>query len=108
MSQHPHHEMHANSLSAHQEERSAGRLSKRSVAIVEVLAGYRPITDSQLTDRQVMEQLGFTDMNSVRPRISELIRSGQLEECGSVRDPETGKNVRLVRIKRKAENMNLF
>ncbi len=51
------------------------------------------------TDRHVCTFLGFTDMNSVRPRITTLIKRGLLEECGSMRDPLTGKRVRLVRLK---------
>ena len=61
--------------------------------------------------RQIMKALGFTDANTVKPRITELIDKGILEECGSVRDPETGKRVRLVRIKKTPqpqENMELF
>ena len=43
-----------------------------------------------------MEHLGFTDMNSVRPRISDLIKAGVLMEYDTVRDHVTGKLVRRV------------
>lgn len=56
-----------------------------------------------LTDREVKDMLGFDDMNSVRPRISEMSkqhdgRPGRLQECGQVRDHKTGKTVRQTRI----------
>jgi hypothetical protein len=49
-----------------------------------------------LTDRQVANILGFHDMNQVRPRISELKEAGALIEMGKMRDPFTGKTVRLL------------
>lgn len=49
------------------------------------------------TDREIKELLGFSDMNSVRPRITELKRVGLVEEAGKKKDPLTGKTVRLVR-----------
>ena len=55
-----------------------------------------PAFDIALTDRQVKEKLGLPDMNSVRPRITELIRSGTLREVGSVKCPTTKKTVRVV------------
>lgn len=51
-----------------------------------------------LTDREVMARCGFTDMNSCRPRISELIEGKHLIERGSTKCPITGKTVRLVGI----------
>ena len=49
-------------------------------------------------DREVLEHLGYVDMNSVRPRITELIRDGVLEEVRDVADPTTGKTVRVLRL----------
>lgn len=51
-----------------------------------------------LTDRQIVELLGFSDMNSCRPRVSELVDFGYLIECGNVRDSVTGKTVRQVKL----------
>jgi len=51
------------------------------------------------TDRQIMAGLGYSEPNCVRPRITGLIESGVLEECGAVRCPVTGKRVRLVRVR---------
>jgi predicted HTH transcriptional regulator len=50
------------------------------------------------TDRQIMEHLGFSDLNAVRPRITELVQRGILTEAASTRDPITGKTVRLVQV----------
>lgn len=44
--------------------------------------------------------LGFVDPNSVRPRLTELIGDGILEEAGSVSDPITHKTVRVVRLRK--------
>ena len=52
---------------------------------------------SSATDREIMQALGYKDMNAVRPRITELIKRGFLEECGSMRDPGTKRIVRLIR-----------
>lgn len=52
-----------------------------------------------LTDRQVMNKLGLTDMNAVRPRLSELIKAGILIECGKTKDETTGKTVRLCTVR---------
>ena len=51
-----------------------------------------------LTDREVMQGMGFKDMNAVRPRITELLAKKILEENGSTRDHETKRYVRKVRL----------
>lgn len=47
-----------------------------------------------LTDREVRDRCGFQDMNSVRPRITELVEEGFLVEGPSVKDEVTGRTVR--------------
>lgn len=47
-----------------------------------------------LTDRQIARWLGYSDMNAVRPRITELINAGYLTEGVCVKDEFTGKTVR--------------
>jgi DNA-binding Lrp family transcriptional regulator len=84
--------MHANSLAAYQ----AGNLEafpQRAQMILGALAEL-----GRATDRQVCERLGFADMNACRPRISELIAAGVIEECGDILDPLTKRPVRVVRI----------
>ena len=61
-----------------------------------VMAAYAQ-SDVPLSDSDVMAILGFTDLNSVRPRITELLKAGKLEECGSKIDPVTHRTVRVSR-----------
>jgi len=98
---------HPNSIAAYQQERDAGNLSKRCKAILSAFSAASR-WNGGMTDRDILEHLGFSDMNAVRPRLTELIKSGICEECGSVRDRATGKQVRLVRIKQPVENLELF
>ncbi len=77
---------HANSIAAFRDLDT----SERAAAILAVYRG----SARGLTDRQVMEALCFTEMNAVRPRITELIDHGLLCEVGKIRDHLTGKTVR--------------
>lgn len=81
--------MHPNSLKAYAEEKP--KLLNRREAIMENVRQCGPGTDRQIRDR-----MGFTDMNQVRPRITELIDKGKLVETKTVKDPSTGKSVRVV------------
>lgn len=86
--------VHINSLAAYDE----GQLeifSARELAILSFLKS-NPWGNVPQTDREIMKGLGFTDMNSVRPRITELIKADVLAEEGSVECATTGKWVRLV------------
>ena len=53
-----------------------------------------------LTDREIMIRCGFTDMNAVRPRITELIDCGIAIPCGSIECPITHKTVRKVQLRK--------
>lgn len=83
---------HRNSLEAFY----AGRDDLFSRRETEILKTF--VQHGTMTDRDVCDALGFRDMNRVRPRITELIKSGLLEEIGDVQDVETNRKVRLVRI----------
>lgn len=83
--------MHSNSLLAYAESQT--HLSAREQMIV---ARMQQDVFGEWTDRQMMNALGFTDMNAVRPRITSLVQKGILKEVGSVRDMVTGKTVRTV------------
>lgn len=80
--------MHINSLTAY------GTVPKcqRKRAILNLFEDCR----CRMTDREVMERLGYRDMNSVRPRITELIKEGALEEWGNKQDEITNRRVRVV------------
>lgn len=38
-------------------------------------------------------RLGYTDMNAVRPRLTEMTKEGFVEVCGTVIDNVTGRRV---------------
>ena len=50
------------------------------------------------TDRQIMEHLGFTDMNDVRPQITEGVTAGIFIECEKRVCNVTGHKVRCTRL----------
>lgn len=90
--------IHANSKRAYHEQIT--ELSMRSRLIYLYLTRLTSASTgltSASTDRQIKEGLGLTDMNSVRPRITELIAEDWAEECGYIQCPSTHKRVRLVR-----------
>lgn len=78
--------VHANSLEAF---RTLDRRARSEAILTVYRDSMRP-----LTDRQVMEALGFHDANAVRPRITELLDAGKLCEVESAKDHVTGKTVR--------------
>ena len=83
--------VHENSRKAYHEELPV--FSARELAIMDV---FRESGGFAMTDRTVMQRMGFTDKNSVSPRITELIDAGYLMEVGKVKCPMTGKTVRVV------------
>jgi hypothetical protein len=89
MSAHSKHKVRRNSIAAHGEERK--RLGRRADQIIAVYAQSR----RPLRDREVMQALGFVDMNAVRPCITELIDKNVLRKVGDSVDPITRKLVRL-------------
>lgn len=84
---------HPNSVSAYHAEEV--KLSKRARAVLRWITEHGPHTD-----RQVMQGMGFTEPNAVRPRITELIDANKLMEVGNVTCPVTRKTVRRVDIRR--------
>jgi len=84
--------VHQNSITAF--HAGAVHLSRRAKNILGV---FRDI-EEPMTDRDVAELMGFSDMNSVRPRITELCDAGLIEEVGSAKCKVTGKTVRKCKI----------
>lgn len=82
--------MHENSLRAYREEKPKLCRKQREVLAAVLRMSKYP------TDREVKEAMGFDDMNKVRPRITELVEFGYLEEKGDVQCKTTRKNVRTV------------
>lgn len=82
--------MHKNSVEAYFETSSVR--AKRAKKVLGVYGSER------LTDRQVMQRLGYVEINAVQPRITELIEAGALKEYGKAKDPTTHRTVRIVGI----------
>ena len=93
--------IHANSIQSYEEIKP--ELSGRRKEIY--LALWK--SSRKMTDREVKDELGLADMNAVRPRITELIKAGHLEEVGNTKCPLTGKTVRQVMIFNEGQ-MSLF
>ncbi|MBC5786767.1 hypothetical protein [Clostridium facile] len=53
--------------------------------------------NGEMTSREIATKLGYTDMNAVRPRITELMQMGKIIVCGSTFDPVTGRAVAVYR-----------
>jgi hypothetical protein len=92
MAEHDHHDMHENSLEGYSAEQESGRIPTREQSVYACYTNGKP-----LMDREVRDMLGMSDMNSVRPRITGLVKTGFLRECGKMKDPVTGRKVRIVR-----------
>lgn len=94
--------MHANSLAAFRED--ADKLSAREMLILDLLVRRR----GGFTDREIMVALGFSEPNTVRPRVTELIDAGFVTEIGSRRCSTTGKTVRVVDAVRQHAQLELL
>lgn len=77
-----------NSLLAYWSERQM--LDDRKRRILEVMLEY----NKPMTDRDVKLVCGFDEMNSVRPRITEMLDKDMLDWVDNVIDPYTKKRVR--------------
>ncbi len=85
--------MHPHSLEAYREGIKQG-FKTRSQLIFNCLW----FDSKELSDREILHKLFVSDdLNKVRPRISEMLKEGILEECGVKR--EHGNPVRIVRVK---------
>ena len=67
------------------------RPATRAVEILKVL-GYR-----EMTAREIAYELGFTDLNAVKPRLTELKDIGVIEAVGKKLDHITNRNVAIWR-----------
>ena len=95
--------MHANSLLAY--EMNGIALDKREKL---VLAAYIELYPTPVSDRYIMEKLGFTDMNAVRPRITSLRDKKVIEETGKMKCSITGQSVRHCRLVHKDPQLRLL
>jgi predicted HTH transcriptional regulator len=92
MTLHQSHNVSPNSVNAYYTEKP--KLNGRRKLIFECIKKLQPVTD-----RQIMRHLGFTDPNTTRPRVTELIKLGYLVEVSNTKDKTTNKTVRQVAVK---------
>ena len=72
-------------------------LAERQLAVLKAYQlAARPITDRQCL---ALVHPGSSDLNRVRPRITELVDLGFLVESGSAIDGQTGRKVRLCAVR---------
>ena len=88
----PRREVHAHSLAAKEHNQDAHKGRKLLILECLQLRG-KPLTDRKIRDACCGEA---ADMNTVRPRITELIREKRLMEAGEIVDPATSETVRRV------------
>lgn len=100
MSYHPTHSIHENTSAAY--DATSDLRTQRRQAV------YRVLLAAPRTDRQVMQALGFTDMNACRPRVSELIEQFWVIETGTVQCEVTGRKVRVCKALSEAERGDLL
>ena len=60
--------------------------------------------DKEMTARMVCSQMKHTDLNFVRPRITEMVKEGLLEVVGKAYDEKSERNVSVYRQIERAEN----
>lgn len=54
--------------------------------------------DRELTARQIAYGMGFSELNAVRPRLTELKEAGKVEVVKKAYDPVTDRNVAVWRV----------
>ena len=90
--------MHQNSLLTYMET-----TTKRKSRAQIVLEAFKRL-GAPATDREILKSVGGGgELNYVRPRITELIKAGLVEEVGNVLCPIGGRTVRVCRVKRMGE-----
>ena len=87
-------EQHVNSLLAYFEGQEEW-FGKREIQVLSALKKL-----GRASDREIMLHLNYSDMNAVRPRLTELIEEGLIYQVGDQQDPMTGKTVRILQLVR--------
>ena len=57
----------------------------------------RVMANHEMTARQIAYKLGFSDLNAVKPRITELRKAGKIRAIGKAYDEATQRNVTVYR-----------
>jgi len=92
MAREPQRALHVHSLEARDHNQEAHKGRKMLILECLKLRG-KPMTDRQIRDAICGEA---ADMNTVRPRITELVRDGKLTDCGEIEDDVTHEDVRVL------------
>lgn len=61
----------------------------------------RVLGEHAMTAREIAYALGFTERNAVAPRLTEMMKRGEVFVCGRTKDKVTGKSVAVYRLMRK-------
>lgn len=93
MGSHATHHMDPNSVSTYHVK--AKTLGDRARSIFDHLERYGP-----MAEEEIIRRMGFRDSNAVRPRVSEMIQAGILEEYRKEVSRITGRPVRVVGLPR--------
>lgn len=85
--------VHENSLISYIEEKQEGKIGKRQAEVFNYLKNVK-----SATAREIMIGLKYTEMNQVRPRLTELKEYNLIQEINKVKDKVTNKTVSLFSI----------
>ena len=83
-----------NSLHSFLQEESEGRFGKRNKEVFELI-----VKKEGLTSREIMIELGYSELNNVRPRLTELLKGSRIKEGNKVKCQYTNKSVTTYYIK---------
>lgn len=85
---------HGNSLKAYFSKPNRINRLTRAIAVFNYIKAHEGCTD-----RDVMRGLGFAERNAVSPRISEMIQSKAVQECGNTYIEQNGRRVSVRKLK---------
>ena len=92
-------DIHEHSHQSHEEHESSGKGATFRQKIMNLLNS----TDQYMTDREILDSLGVSDVNNIRPEITRLKQQGRIVEVGKIHCRTTGKLVRRVGLPRHRE-----
>jgi hypothetical protein len=81
-------------MSTHPNSRSAHKRVDKDKRRAEILSVFEREGNKPMTDREIAKYLGYHDLNSVRPRLSEMVADKTLREYSTVICPVTKRPVR--------------
>lgn len=88
-------------MSITDETRREGHASVNKTARYALVLGV--LRGNEMTAREIAGNLGFTDLNAVKPRLTEPKRSGAVAVTGKRKDKVTGVHVAVYAVKERSE-----